>query len=54
MLGDADRPAREEEDGAGAEAKHERRVLPESLPDVQRVTQLVGRALELGALSVDG
>ena len=52
-LHDAHRPAGQQEDGTGADPDHKRGVLLEALLDVQRIAQLVGRALELGALRGD-
>jgi hypothetical protein len=54
VLRDANRAAGQQEEGAGPETNHQGRVLAEALADVERVTQLVGRALELGLLGADG
>jgi hypothetical protein len=52
--GDTYRAAGDQEDGSGAESNEQRRILAEALLEIQRVAQLVGGALELGALRADG
>ena len=50
----ADRSAGQQEDGAGADPDEQRGILRESLSQIEGVAQLIGGALQLGALRADG